>query len=242
MEIITPGIRNKLQIPRSFASNEEIAEIGKIDIKLFKSTPLASLPLTYHELGELSCIDPTWKMDLLWKIVWPLRSPRPVWTGLMQTVAKGPYPGNSSISYMPMIDMSATDMSCVYSTLHFVCAQAKAQNVTPILTFDQPLWLKAQIIIQNELLTSELQNIVLRLRGFHTEMSYLRCIQELMEVVYASNTVMQMLSGKALSRTVRGHFLINAVLNALLVQKAFSVPQTVAKQDLTSETDTEQIC
>ncbi|KAK6191205.1 hypothetical protein SNE40_002943 [Patella caerulea] len=41
---ISPGIRNKLQIPSSFASNKEIAERGKIFIKLFKSPPLASLP------------------------------------------------------------------------------------------------------------------------------------------------------------------------------------------------------
>ena len=39
-------------------------------------------------------------------------------------------------------------------------------------------------------------------------------IQELLEVVYSSNTVAHMLSGKAVARAVRGHLLVDSALNA----------------------------
>ena len=45
--------------------------------------------------------------------------------------------------YLPMIDMKPSDLSCVYSTLCYVSSHAKRYNVTPIVTFDQPLWWKA---------------------------------------------------------------------------------------------------
>ncbi len=56
--------------------------------------------------------------------------------------------------------------------------------------------------------------MVLRLGGLHTDMSFLSIIghlmagsglNELLEVVYVSNSVTHIISGKALSRAVRGH-------------------------------------
>ncbi|CAH3116456.1 unnamed protein product [Porites lobata] len=124
----------------------------------------------------------------------------------MQTISKGSHPGKSSVTFLPMIDMDPTNMSCIYSTLKFVEAQCKRQHTTPIITFDQPLWWKAQLIVESEPPDSELRSIILRLGGFHAEMSFLGCIgsimsgsgiEELSECVYASNTVGHMLSGKA---------------------------------------------
>ena len=64
-----------------------------------------------------------------------------------------------------MIDMDPTNAWCIYSTLHFVTDQAKKYGVTPVLTFDQPLWMKAQSILQTEPPTIRIKNIVLRLGG-----------------------------------------------------------------------------
>ena len=41
-------------------------------------------------------------------------------------------------------------------------------------------------------------------------------LQQLLEVVFAQNSVTHMLTGKAIARAVRGHFLADAVLNAEL--------------------------
>ena len=140
--------------------------------------------------------------------------------------------GKSSVTLLPMIDMDPSDMSCVYSTLKYVAEEARRHDVTPVLTFDQPVWWKAQLVIACELPNSYLRNIVLRLGGFHTEMSFLGSIghimagsglQELLELVYAQNAVGHMLSGKAISRAVRGHLLVDSALNALLTVEAFGV-------------------
>ena len=56
-------------------------------------------------------------------------------------------------------------------------------------------------------------------------------LQELLEVVYASNTVNHMLSGKAVSRAVRGHLLVDAALNTMLVAKAYNVPLELPERD-----------
>ena len=72
---------------------------------------------------------------------------------------------------------------------------------TPCVTFDQPLWYKASDIIAKKKL-----NIICRLRGFHTLMSFLGAvgdmmsgsgIEELLELVYAANSVSHVMSGKA---------------------------------------------
>jgi len=82
-----------------------------------------------------------------------------------------------------------------------------------------------KLIISQE---ETLSNVILVLGGFHTVMSFLGSIGHIMkssglstllELVFAGNTVTHMLSGKAYARTVRGHFLVDGALNALLVQK-----------------------
>lgn len=105
-----------------------------------------------------------------------------------------------------MIDMVPGNMSCVHSTLQFICQHANRYNVTPIPTFDQPLWWKALQVVESQAENSPLRPMVLRLGGFHTQMSFIGCIghlmassglPELLEAVYASNTVTHMLNGKA---------------------------------------------
>ena len=126
--------------------------------------------------------------------------------------------------------MNPNDMSCVYSTLRFVATECKRHEVTPILTFDQPLWWKGQLIIANEPAGGDLHALILRLGGFHAEMSFLGCIgsvmaasglEELLGEVFAPNTVKHVLSGKALARAVRGHMLVDSALSALITEQTF---------------------
>lgn len=112
----------------------------------------------------------------------------------------GQQPGKASVMFLPMIDLDPGDTSCIYSKLHFVTAQAKRYDVTPVLTFDQPLYWKAMMIIRSQPDDSDLKCMVLRLGGFHMQMRFLCSIGHL---ACASNTVSHMLTGKAVSRTVR---------------------------------------
>ena len=80
----------------------------------------------------------------------------------------------------------------------------------PCVTFDQPLWIKAVEIIKSKSL-----KIACRLGGFHMMMSFIGSIgsvmkgsglEEALETVYGPNSVTHMISGKAISRALRGHF------------------------------------
>ena len=79
--------------------------------------------------------------------------------------------------------------------------------LTPCVTFDHPLWYKASRIIAKKKL-----NIICHLGVFHTYMSFLVAvgdmmsgsgIEELLELVYATNRVSRMMSGKAFARAIR---------------------------------------
>ena len=56
-------------------------------------------------------------------------------------------------------------------------------------------------------------------------------LQELIEVVFTVNAVRHMLTGKAISRAVRGHMLVDDALNTLLVAKAYHIPMPTKETD-----------
>jgi hypothetical protein len=146
---------------------------------------------------------------------------------------KGNHPARASVQFLPMIDIDPGNLTCIYSTLSFIVDQANRYGITPIITFDQPLWWKALMIILNEPKESGMKSIVLRLGGLHIQMSFLGCIGHIMagsgladvlELIYAKNAVVHMLSGKAIARAVRGHFLVDSALNCLLMRDLFNIP------------------
>ena len=49
-------------------------------------------------------------------------------------------------------------------------------------------------------------------------------LQELLETVYAGTSVKHVLSGKAVSRAIRGHLLVFSALNTVLVANAYNLP------------------
>ncbi|PIK60571.1 hypothetical protein BSL78_02507 [Apostichopus japonicus] len=165
--VVTPLSQKPCKpIPRAHVTTEEIAKVGGINIEFFKIPP-ATTPLTYLPIIHVSIEDPTSQLDILWKTSLLLHIPRPAWSGMMQMLHHGQYPGQSSVTFLPMIDLDPSDPSCIYSTMKFVSSRAKQQNVTPILTFDQPLYWKAMTIIQSQPVCSDLKRVVLRLGGCH---------------------------------------------------------------------------
>ena len=244
--VVTPGTTNRRAIPRAKVTAEDIAIIGQVNIEHFRPEVDGMRFVNYEHLSQHDVENPTSKVDMLWEMSLSLQSHRPSWGGMMQMVHKGSHPGKSSVFFLPMIDLNPGDMSCVYSTLLYLSSHARRHGVTPIVTFDQPLWLKAVTIQNSVSADSEIRSIVLRLGGFHTEMSFLGSIghimagaglQEVLEVVYASNAVSHMLNGKAISRAIRGHLLVAGALNAILLSKAFGTPLlSIASTDCPQET------
>ena len=54
-------------------------------------------------------------------------------------------------------------------------------------------------------------------------------LEELLECIYAGTSVSHMLSGKAISRAIRGHILISGALNIMLTSPAFGIPMPNTK-------------
>ena len=124
---------------------------------------------------------------------------------------------------------------------NFVTAQAKRYDVTPVMTFDQPLYWKAMMIIRYQPHDSDLKCMVLRLGGFHMQMSFLGSIGHLMadsglhKLLEIAYTVSYMLTGKAVSRAVRGHLVVYAALNTILAADTYNVPVPTKQEDDDSE-------
>ena len=136
--------------------------------------------VTYQKFVDCKAHNNSDNLDVLWKTSLLFGSPRPAWSGMMQFVHHGDHPGKASVMFLPIIDMNSSDTTCIYSTLACVTEHARRHDVAPIITFDQPLWWKALMIIRSEPLDSDLRRIVLRLGGFHMEMSFLGCIGHVM--------------------------------------------------------------
>ena len=94
--------------------------------------------------------------NLLWHSAWFLSSsekPRSNRSGFLQcsTNAIASKRSASTITFLPIIDISPSNESCLYSTLLLIISQAKKyKTLTPCVTFDQPLWIKAFDMIHAE--------------------------------------------------------------------------------------------
>ena len=162
------------------------------------------------------------KIDILWEMSLRFRQCAPNWQGMMHTLCKGcDHPGQSSIAFLPMIDMSSSDKTCIFSTLEYVCNLAAKQNVPPIITFDQPLFWKASEIVNEVPDNSPIRDVVLLLGSFHTFMNLLGAIgtlmdgsglKQILETIYGENAVVHMMSGKSVQRAFRGHLLVDQCL------------------------------
>ena len=128
-------------------------------------------------------------------------------------------------------------MTCIYSTLRYISSHARCHKVTPIVTFDQPLWLKAVTLQECAPPDSDVDTIVVWLGAFHTMMSFLGAtghimagsgLEELLECIYVSTSVSHMLSGKAISRTIHVHILVSSALNIMLSSQAFGITVNVS--------------
>ena len=164
-------------------------------------------------------------LNFLWQTVqvFPTKT-RPNWSGFMQTYSNGEHPGKFVISLLPIINLKPSDETCLYSTLLFVTELCNRHGMgTPCITFDQPLWIKAV-----EISTDKSLRILCQLGGFHTLMSFLGNIGTLMkgsglteclQTIYGENTVTHIEPGKAVSRALRGHFLVQSALYGLLIDE-----------------------
>ncbi|CAG2227749.1 unnamed protein product [Mytilus edulis] len=160
-----------IHIPRLDVTTEEILACGQINMYHYNADKHKGFTsLKFPELQSLKgrVFNNSWQIDALRHVTRQLKSPIPEWSGTMQMFQKGSSTGVSDVTFLPMIDLNPSDMSCIYSTLMFVSKEASRQGRTPVITFDQPLYWKSVMITSGE----ECSNIIVRLGGFHTQMSF----------------------------------------------------------------------
>ena len=112
-------------------------------------------------------------LDTLWHCSYFF--PSPLWSGFMNILHENyENPTKSSISFLPIIDLSASNMNCMYSTLRYTNKIACSINQPHIIALDQPLHYKSSFIVETN--KSEFSNTVVLLGSFHTTMNFLGAI------------------------------------------------------------------
>lgn len=84
-------------------------------------------------------------------------------------------------------------------------------------------------IVNSAIGTDPISKVFVRLGGFHLLMSFLGTIgclmsgsglEDVLEVIYAKNSLVHIMNGHAYERAIRAHFLIHMVLTKLIIQGA----------------------
>lgn len=234
MATFTPGIKSTRQIPRLKVDMEVVSRLAKINLVAQKDPKSVLSDILYKRLEFFPHDMYNDNVDIMWTISFHLSKPSPMWSGYMQMLHHNlPHPGKTSDIFLPLIDLPPSDPTCVRSTLEYIVDHARRCNTTPVITFDQQLWWIAYMVIKAQPSSSPLHQIILILGGFHTEMSFLGAIgsmmagsglKEVMSQVYAEGSVDHMLSGKAVTRAVRAHLLVDSALNTIATAQMFGVP------------------
>ncbi|GBL71174.1 hypothetical protein AVEN_222165-1 [Araneus ventricosus] len=115
---------------------------------------------------------------------------------------------------------------------------------TCFVTFDQPLYIKAQEIISNN---PEFKDVVERLGGFHMLMSYVGAIgtimagsglKELFQSIFALNTVDKLMSGHAYAWSIRSHGIAHRVLAQFTMETvSFSDEEKAVNESMLTSID-----
>jgi len=174
------GAFSKLNyVPRQ----DEIAQLGEIPVHTFERMPSSGfgqivlknlfdeLHYSYRE-GEWLTLS-----DLLWMCATVKNKTTGGWNGFMQKVTEKIHHEKSFISFLPFVDLPAHDYNCINTVLQYARekCQENSQNVT-IVTFDLPLYMIAEDIVTNR----SMEDVLVRLGGFHLLMSFPGCIGYIM--------------------------------------------------------------
>ena len=231
MGIIAALTNGKFQydmIERKKVPNSEINSLAKINISIYSEKKFIS-SLKFKLLGNSANIILN-SEDLLWQQSSFLKDPIPSWSGTMQLIhnnERSDTKCKTSGTFLPIIDLSPSNMNCIYATLKFVSEIACKVKKPTVITFDQPLFWKASKIIHSST-DRNIKEIIVTLGTFHTVINLLGAIGTIMgntglsnilETIYNDNSVVHILGGKAESCALRAHFIVDQCLSILIAEK-----------------------
>ena len=136
---LTPGQKTGHSIPRHKMQELNIVEKSKVTIIDHHFAKHVLQDITFRELPSSAECDN--RIDLLWELSFNFKQAMPGWQGMMHIIHQGnEHPGQSSVRFLPMIDMYSGDKMCIMSILEFLYDFAFKHHLTPVVTFDQPLY------------------------------------------------------------------------------------------------------
>ena len=223
---VTPTTKQKYCIQRKLVTDLNTLSAEKIKILEYKFEKHACRSEIFKVLPNF--FNHYRQIDIMWEVSLGFKDQTPNWQGFMNLIHQDTqHPGKSSIFFLPMVNMYPGDETCIFSTLNYVCNLSRKYSVPAVVTFDQPLYWKASEIILDAYDDNHIKDIILMLGSFHTLMNLLGAIGTLMEstglntilsTIYGENSVVHMLTGKAVYRAIRGHNLVDKCLNKLIVE------------------------
>lgn len=211
----------------------EVGKYGVLDLQSYESGAQKGLKkVIVGDLNNLNPI-PTDALapslpDILWMCGKSISGPDirdiPEWKCFMMLVCEQINSHRTAVVPVPFINTSPSDDDALYTVLKYAAEDATCHGLkTCFVTMDQPLYLKSREIIASN--TS--WNIEMILGGFHMLMSFLGTIEQTMEgsglkellcCVFAPNSVDKMLTGKAYSRAISGHLLVQTTLAQIILE------------------------
>ena len=136
---VTPGKQTSHLIPRRQISELKTENKTKIPILEYRFAKHACHEVVFEDLPIF--FDSDNRIDIMWEVSLGFKEATPNWQGMMHILHQGSqHPGQSSVKFLPMINMYSGDKSCIVSTLDFICNLAMKHNLPTIVTFDQPLY------------------------------------------------------------------------------------------------------
>ncbi|XP_061723992.1 uncharacterized protein LOC133530150 [Cydia pomonella] len=126
---------------------------------------------------------------------------------------------------VPFINAPASNYDTILTALKYAAEKCKQSDIDCIVTFDQPLYQKAQEIVKSSQ-DALISKIILRLGGFHLLMSFMGAIGKIMAgsglrewwaKIYAIGSLEKMIMGHHYERAVRAHMLSSLALFRIII-------------------------
>lgn len=238
IEIITPAnsLQDRKPIVRCHRSEipkqSELVEKNRIDLLLYTKPAGSGLKLIKVESFKE---DPSFKtnlidqLNILWMYFKYVRENEFLgWNGFMcmMTSCRENYEV-SVVNFLPFINASPSDYNTLFTALQNAAAIVSKEGMkTLIVTFDQPLYIKARDIVEATFFDQIV--VIVRLGGFHLLMSFMGCIgqimagsgiKEILSLIYAEGSVDKMLNGHSYARAVRAHIILQQVLSIIIMDE-----------------------
>lgn len=135
----TPGTKVSNAVLRKKLCELYVTHETRIPVKEYRFAKQVCSNMKFQPVPLVN--DEDHRIYLLWEVSFRFHLPVPNWQGMMHTLnSNSRHPGQSSVMFLPMIDMYPGDRTYTLSTLEFICKLASKHNISPVVIFDQSVF------------------------------------------------------------------------------------------------------